>query len=323
MAALQAAALIPVLVSGAVPPVVATVLIRSVVVGPPYAMAFPLGRSGRPGSGSGRRLRARSRRRLVRRRRLARRLQPPPAVGAHEALRRSGGHAEHLRGRQHQPERARQPAARRRPALPAQERRPDGERDVRRDPPQGQGDARGRLRQGRRGRGLPERSRPGQVRAHQGGEPSSPGVALFHSPKGNSWKTFYAFPPHARPRRACGGRARRTPGRPQADPKTAFFIESTKIDNGAQFDESMFPNANPDPEDRPPQEVGRARGRRPGRQVKTPPPPRPGRLEAGRSAVLRLRASVPGANPRRFGRPWPPSPGGTGAACLSLTIGAR
>ena len=34
-------------------------------------------------------------------------------------------------------------------------------------------------------------------------------------------------------------------GAPQADPKTAFFIESAKIDNGAQFDESMFPNANP------------------------------------------------------------------------------
>jgi predicted MFS family arabinose efflux permease len=55
MAALQAAALIPVLVSGAVPPVVATVLIRSVVVGPPYAMAFPLGALGaaRLGVGTG------------------------------------------------------------------------------------------------------------------------------------------------------------------------------------------------------------------------------------------------------------------------------
>ena len=55
MAALQAAALIPVLVSGAVPPVVATVLLRSVVVGPPYAMAFPLGALGaaRLGVGTG------------------------------------------------------------------------------------------------------------------------------------------------------------------------------------------------------------------------------------------------------------------------------
>lgn len=69
------------------------------------------------------------------------------------------------------------------------------------------------------------------------------GVALFHSPKGSSWKTFYAFPPMPA-EASCGGRAADA-GPPQADPKTAFFIESTKIDNGAQFDESMFPNANP------------------------------------------------------------------------------
>jgi type VI secretion system protein VasD len=69
------------------------------------------------------------------------------------------------------------------------------------------------------------------------------GVALFRSPKGNSWKTFYTFPPMPA-EASCGGRAADA-GPPQADPKTAFFIESTKIDNGAQFDESMFPNANP------------------------------------------------------------------------------
>jgi type VI secretion system protein VasD len=66
-------------------------------------------------------------------------------------------------------------------------------------------------------------------------------VALFHSPKGNSWKTFYAFP--LPPGEAgCGGREV-DGGKPEADPKTAFFLESTKIDNGSQFDESMFPNA--------------------------------------------------------------------------------
>jgi type VI secretion system protein VasD len=69
------------------------------------------------------------------------------------------------------------------------------------------------------------------------------GVALFRGPKGNSWKTYYAFPPMPA-EASCGGRAADA-GPPQADPKTAFFIESTKIDNGAQFDESMFPNANP------------------------------------------------------------------------------
>lgn len=67
------------------------------------------------------------------------------------------------------------------------------------------------------------------------------GVALFHSPKGNSWKTFYAFP--LPPGEAqCGGRGADA-GKPEADPRTAFFLESTKIDNGSQFDESMFPNA--------------------------------------------------------------------------------
>ncbi len=55
MAALQAVALIPVLASGAVAPIVATVLARSVAVGPPYAMAFPLGALGaaRLGFGTG------------------------------------------------------------------------------------------------------------------------------------------------------------------------------------------------------------------------------------------------------------------------------
>jgi type VI secretion system protein VasD len=68
------------------------------------------------------------------------------------------------------------------------------------------------------------------------------GVALFHSPKGQSWKTFYAFP--LPPGEAqCGGRTEDA-GPPQADPKVMFFVESTKIDNGSQFDESMFPDAS-------------------------------------------------------------------------------
>jgi type VI secretion system protein VasD len=72
------------------------------------------------------------------------------------------------------------------------------------------------------------------------------GVALFHGPKGTSWKTFYAFPPTPADGASCGAAAKGgDAGAPQADPKTAFFIESTKIDNGSQFDESMFPNANP------------------------------------------------------------------------------
>ena len=72
------------------------------------------------------------------------------------------------------------------------------------------------------------------------------GVALFHGPKGTSWKTFYAFPPTPADGASCGAAAKGADaGAASADPKTAFFIESTKIDNGSQFDESMFPNANP------------------------------------------------------------------------------
>ncbi|WP_437806544.1 type VI secretion system lipoprotein TssJ [Sorangium sp. So ce1078] len=68
------------------------------------------------------------------------------------------------------------------------------------------------------------------------------GAALFHSPKGSSWKTFYEFP--LPPGEAqCGGRESDA-GPPVADPRVAFFIDSTKIDNGVEFDESMFPNAS-------------------------------------------------------------------------------
>jgi type VI secretion system protein VasD len=69
------------------------------------------------------------------------------------------------------------------------------------------------------------------------------GVALFHGPKGSSWKTFYEFPlPPGEV--ACAGRGK-DGGAPEADPRTAFFIEGSKIDNGSQFDETMFPNSNP------------------------------------------------------------------------------
>lgn len=72
------------------------------------------------------------------------------------------------------------------------------------------------------------------------------GVAMFHGPKGNSWKTFYTFPPTPADGQSCGAAAKGgDAGAPSANPTTAFFIESTKIDNGSQFDESMFPNANP------------------------------------------------------------------------------
>lgn len=70
------------------------------------------------------------------------------------------------------------------------------------------------------------------------------GVALFHSPKGTSWKTYYGFP-LLPGEAACGGRESDAgKAEAQADPKTAFFLESTKIDNGTQFDETMFPDAS-------------------------------------------------------------------------------
>jgi type VI secretion system protein VasD len=69
------------------------------------------------------------------------------------------------------------------------------------------------------------------------------GVALFHGPKGQSWKTFYEFP-LAPGEAACGGRGADA-GAGVADPRATFFVESAKIDNGSQFDESMFPDARP------------------------------------------------------------------------------
>lgn len=68
-------------------------------------------------------------------------------------------------------------------------------------------------------------------------------VALFHGPKGQSWKTFYEFP-LAPGEAVCGGRGGDA-GKGIADPHTAFFLDGSKIDNGGQFDESMFPNSRP------------------------------------------------------------------------------
>ena len=69
------------------------------------------------------------------------------------------------------------------------------------------------------------------------------GVALFHGPKGQSWKTFYQFP--LMPGEASCNERKGDAGKPMADVQTAFFVDSTKIDNGSEFDESMFPNVSP------------------------------------------------------------------------------
>lgn len=69
------------------------------------------------------------------------------------------------------------------------------------------------------------------------------GAAMFHGPQGQAWKTFYEFPPMPNAPEAClptAGDA--DPQAPQAFPETAFFVVERKIDNGSQFDETMFPD---------------------------------------------------------------------------------
>lgn len=70
------------------------------------------------------------------------------------------------------------------------------------------------------------------------------GAAMFKNPQGQSWKTFYEFPPMPNTPEACSPAAGESdPMEPQAFPETAFFVVSNKIDNGSQYDESMFPDA--------------------------------------------------------------------------------
>jgi type VI secretion system protein VasD len=65
------------------------------------------------------------------------------------------------------------------------------------------------------------------------------GVAFFHGPRGQAWKTFYEFPPIP----GDGACAPKGDEAPQNDVKVQFFIDEAKIDNGSQFDESMFPRS--------------------------------------------------------------------------------
>ena len=70
------------------------------------------------------------------------------------------------------------------------------------------------------------------------------GTAMFRTPQGQSWKTFYEFPPMPDKPEACmAGAGEGDAGAPQAFPETAFFVVERKIDNGSQYDESMFPGA--------------------------------------------------------------------------------
>lgn len=75
------------------------------------------------------------------------------------------------------------------------------------------------------------------------------GVAFFHTPVGQSYKTFYEFPPMPDTPEACGaqaaaeGKAPKDKPVPQAFPETSFFIRERKLDNGSEFEPAMFPNA--------------------------------------------------------------------------------
>ncbi len=70
------------------------------------------------------------------------------------------------------------------------------------------------------------------------------GAAMFRTPQGQSWKTYYVFPPMPNAPEACT-KGIENPEEPQAFPETAFFVVERKIDNGSQYDETMFPNARP------------------------------------------------------------------------------
>jgi type VI secretion system protein VasD len=70
------------------------------------------------------------------------------------------------------------------------------------------------------------------------------GAAMFRTPQGQSWKTYYEFPPMPNTPEECS-KGVEDPEAPQAFPETAFFVVERKIDNGSQYDETMFPNARP------------------------------------------------------------------------------
>lgn len=65
------------------------------------------------------------------------------------------------------------------------------------------------------------------------------GVAFFHEPRGQAWKTFYEFPPIPG-EKACSAKGA---GEPQNDVRVQFFVDEAKIDNGSQYDPEMFPRS--------------------------------------------------------------------------------
>jgi len=65
------------------------------------------------------------------------------------------------------------------------------------------------------------------------------GVAFFHEPRGQAWKTFYEYPPIPGDK-SCGPKGA---GQPQNDVKVQFFVDEAKIDNGSQYDPDMFPKS--------------------------------------------------------------------------------
>jgi type VI secretion system protein VasD len=103
------------------------------------------------------------------------------------------------------------------------------------------------------------------------------GVAFFRTPVGQSYKTYYEFPPMPNTPEACAqgaadAAADPAAGKvPQAFPRTEFFLRERKIDNGSEFDPSMFPNATKFKRINLP----RASAQKASEQAITPPPPPP------------------------------------------------
>lgn len=67
------------------------------------------------------------------------------------------------------------------------------------------------------------------------------GVALFQFPRGQSYKTFYEFPLMPGDGACVAAATGKEP--PNAAPKVDFYIDGTKLDNGVQYDRTMFPDS--------------------------------------------------------------------------------
>ena len=164
----------------------------------------------------------------------------------------------------------------------------------------------GRPRQGRRGRGLPQRSRAGEVRARSRRRSSLAGVALFHGPKGHELEDVLRLPADPGRGASCGAaRQGRRRGRPRPTPRrrssssrprstTARSSTSRCSRTPTRSGRSTCPRSRASPEGRPPPAA-----------AGTPGDGSPRRLRAryrrrARQALATLAARSPGQRRRNF-----------------------